>query len=80
MIAFSARFKDAFKLALAMLIAYAIALSQGWGTPFWAGLAVAFCGLTAVGESLNKGLLRVFGTLFGAMMAASTPSPKREYG
>ena len=67
MIAFSARFKDAFKLALAMLIAYAIALSQGWGTPFWAGFAVVFCGLTAVGDSLNKGLLRVFGTLFGAV-------------
>ena len=76
----STRFKDAFKIALAMVITYAIALSQGWGTPFWAGFAVVFCGLTAVGDSLNKGLLRVFGTLFGAMMAASTPSPKREYG
>lgn len=76
----STRFKDAFKLALAMVITYAIALSQGWESPFWAGLAVAFCSLTGVGESLNKGMLRVFGTLFGAMMAASTPSPKREYG
>ena len=66
-IAFSARFKDAFKMALAMVITYAIALSQGWGTPFWAGLAVAFCSLTSVGESLNKGLLRVFGTMFGAV-------------
>jgi uncharacterized membrane protein YccC len=68
MITFSAPFKDAFKMALAMVIAYAIALSQGWGTPFWAGFAVAFCGLTGVGESLNKGMLRVFGTLFGAVM------------
>ena len=63
----SVRLKDAFKIALAMLITYAIALSQGWGTPFWAGFAVVFCGLTAVGDSLNKGLLRVFGTLFGAV-------------
>lgn len=68
MIHFSAPFKDAFKMALAMVVTYAIALSQGWGTPFWAGFAVAFCGLTGVGESLNKGLLRVFGTLFGAVM------------
>jgi uncharacterized membrane protein YccC len=68
MITFSAPFKDAFKIALAMVITYAIALSQGWGTPFWAGFAVAFCGLTGVGESLNKGMLRVFGTLFGAVM------------
>jgi hypothetical protein len=44
-------------------------LSQGWGTPFWAGFAVAFCGLTEVGDSLNKGLLRVFGTMFGAAAA-----------
>jgi hypothetical protein len=67
MIVPSDRFKDAFKIALAMVITYAIALSQGWETPFWAGFAVVFCGLTAVGDSLNKGLLRVFGTLFGAM-------------
>jgi uncharacterized membrane protein YccC len=69
MIAPPARFKDAFKIALAMLLAYAIALSMGWETPFWAGFAVVFCGLTAVGDSLNKGLLRVFGTLFGAVVA-----------
>ena len=68
MIRFSDPFKDALKMALAMVITYAIALSQGWGTPFWAGFAVAFCGLTGVGESLNKGVLRVFGTLFGAVM------------
>ena len=49
MIALSDRFKDAVKMALAMVITYAIALSQGWGTPFWAGFAVAFCGLTGVG-------------------------------
>jgi uncharacterized membrane protein YccC len=58
--------KNSFKLSLAMVITYAVALSQGWGTPFWAGFAVTFCGLTTVGDSLNKGLLRVFGTLFGA--------------
>ena len=65
----SMRFRDAIKMALAIVIAYAIALSAGWGTPFWAGFAVVFCGLTAVGDSLNKGLLRVFGTLFGAAVA-----------
>jgi uncharacterized membrane protein YccC len=64
----SARFKDAFKIALAVVITYAIALSQGWGTPFWAGLAAVICALTGVGESLNKGLLRVFGTMFGAVV------------
>jgi uncharacterized membrane protein YccC len=62
----SQRFKDAFKLALAMLFAYGIALAMDWGHAFWAGFAVAFCGLTGVGDSLNKGLLRVVGTVFGA--------------
>ena len=38
----SQRFKDAFKIAVAIVITYAIALSQGWGTPFWAWFAVAF--------------------------------------
>ena len=56
----------AVSLALAMLLAYGIALAMDWGHAFWAGFAVAFCGLTGVGDSLNKGLLRVFGTLFGA--------------
>ncbi|MBW2520536.1 MAG: FUSC family protein [Deltaproteobacteria bacterium] len=65
----SQRFKDAFKIAVAIVITYAIALSQGWGTPFWAGFAVAFCGLTTVGDSLNKGLQRVFGTIFGASIS-----------
>ncbi|MEJ2197685.1 MAG: FUSC family protein, partial [Desulfuromonadales bacterium] len=65
----SQRFKDAFKIAVAIVVTYAIALSQGWGTPFWAGFAVAFCGLTTVGDSLNKGLQRVFGTIFGAAIA-----------
>ena len=64
----SARFKDAFKLALAMVITYAIALSQGWEKPYWAGLAAVICALTGVGESLSKGLLRVFGTMFGAVV------------
>ena len=67
--AISKKAKESFKIALAMVITYGIALSQGWGTPFWAGFAVAFCGLTTVGDSVNKGLLRVFGTIFGAAMA-----------
>ena len=67
MIVPSDRFRNAFKIALAMVITYAISLSQGWETPFWAGCAVVFCGLTTVGDSLNKGLLRVFGTLFGTV-------------
>ncbi len=39
MIPLSTRSKESIKIALAMAIAYAIAL--GWEKPFWAGFAVA---------------------------------------
>src|SRR5215471_13189207 len=67
----SDRVKAALKTALAMVLAYGVALSMDWDNPHWAGFAVAFCGLSTVGESLNKGLLRLCGTLLGGL-AAST--------
>ena len=62
----SDRVKAATKTALAMVLAYGVALSMDWDNPDWAGFAVAFCSLSTVGESLNKGLLRLSGTLLGA--------------
>jgi uncharacterized membrane protein YccC len=64
----SDRVKAAVKTALAMVLAYGIALSMDWDNPYWAGFSVAFCSLSTVDESLNKGLLRVAGTLVGSMM------------
>jgi uncharacterized membrane protein YccC len=51
------------------VLAYGIALSMDWENPDWAGFAVAFCSLSTVGESLNKGLLRLSGTLLGSLTA-----------
>ena len=65
----SDRVKAALKTALAMVLAYGVALSMDWDNPHWAGFAVAFCGLSTVGESLNKGLLRLCGTLLGGLAA-----------
>ena len=62
-------FKDAVRVALAMVIVYGIVLALGWHRPYWAGLAVAMCGLSTAGESLRKGLLRIGGTLFGVVVA-----------
>jgi uncharacterized membrane protein YccC len=67
--AFSDRAKPAAKTALAMVLAYGIALSMNWDNPDWAGFAVAFCSLSTVGESLNKGLLRLFGTMLAGLAA-----------
>src|SRR5262249_11629863 len=66
--AFSDRIKAAMKTALAMVLAYGVALSMDWDNPDWAGFSVAFCSLSTVGESLNKGLLRLSGTLMGGLV------------
>ncbi|MGD8978038.1 MAG: FUSC family protein, partial [Gammaproteobacteria bacterium] len=55
--------RHALRVALAMVIAFYISLSMGWERPAWAGLAVALCSLSTTGESVNKGLLRILGTL-----------------
>jgi uncharacterized membrane protein YccC len=65
----SDRAKAGIKTALAMVLAYGVALSMDWQYPYWAGFSVAFCSLSTVGESLNKGLLRLFGTLLGGLAA-----------
>lgn len=63
------KIKEAFKTALAMTITYAIALEMGWDKPFWAGFAVAFCSLATIGQSFNKAVFRMSGTLLGAVAA-----------
>ena len=65
----SFRFKESFKTALAMTTAYGIALAMDWEKPYWAAFAVAFIGLATVGQSLNKGAMRMLGTLLGGLMA-----------
>src|SRR5262249_1516261 len=65
----SDRVKTAIKTALATVLAYGVALSMDWENAYWAAFAVAFCSLSTVGESLNKGLLRLSGTLLGSLAA-----------
>lgn len=43
MILRSKRTRESIKTALAMTIAYAIALSMDWDRPYWAAFVVAFC-------------------------------------
>jgi uncharacterized membrane protein YccC len=65
----SRKAKEAIKTALAMTIAYGIALSMDWDKPMWAGFAVAFVSLATVGQSLNKAALRMLGTLVAVVLA-----------
>ena len=65
----STQLKEAFKVALAMAVAYGIALQLEWESPFWAGLSVAFCSAATFGQSLNSGVTRVGGTIFACAAA-----------
>lgn len=65
----SDRFKDAFRLALAMVITYGVAMGMDWNKPFWAALSVIFCSLATAGESINKGIDRIKGTAVAAAAA-----------
>jgi len=67
----SPRFKEAFKTALAMVLAYGIALSMDWEKPMWAAFAIAAVSFATVGQSIHKGALRMLGTLAAA--AARSP-------
>ena len=63
MLTLSTNAKEAIKIALAITIAYYVALRFSWMSPTWAAIAVAFISLPTAGQSLQKGLLRMGGTL-----------------
>jgi uncharacterized membrane protein YccC len=65
----SSKTKYAIKVALAMVTVYWIALSLDWMNPQWAAFAIAFVALPGQGQSLNKGLERLGGTLLGCLVA-----------
>ena len=65
----STQLKEAFKVGLAMAVAYGIALQLEWVSPFWAGLSVAFCSQATFGQSLNSGIMRVGGTILACAAA-----------
>ena len=71
MMTLSTRTKNAIKPALAIVIAYGISLGMGWENPYWAGFAVAMISLSTAGQSLNKGTMRMLGTLVAAAAALS---------
>ena len=67
MIALSRRAKEAIKVALAMVLVYAIAMQMGWDKPYWGGFSVVTINILSHGVSLSRGLLRSLGTLVGAV-------------
>jgi len=63
------RFKEAFKIALAFAMVYGIALKMSWMNPSWAAFGVAMIALPTAGQSINKGLDRLAGTIPGCISA-----------
>jgi len=57
------KFKEAVKIALAMTMAYYVALRFSLMSPTWAAISIAFICLPTAGQSLDKGVLRMGGTL-----------------
>lgn len=67
---FRDEWRGAFIVALSMTLAYTLAFYWQLDRPFWAGFSVSIlAGLPTVGQSLQKGALRIGGTLLGGAVA-----------
>ncbi len=62
-------FKEATKTGLAFAAVFGIALQADWMNPYWAGWAVAVVALPTAGASIQKGMLRILGTIPGCLAA-----------
>lgn len=60
-------YKEAFKTALAVAIVYGLALQFDWMKPYWAAFTVALIALPTAGQSFNKGVMRLAGTIPGCI-------------
>ena len=58
---------NALKTTIGIIAAWGIALVYQWPSPFMAPMAVLFLQTPFLGASMRKGLMRVFGTLAGAL-------------
>ena len=59
----------ALKTALAVTISYIVAIKMGWSQPYQGPIAImVIASATTLKESLGKGVMRVFGTIAGAIL------------
>ena len=65
----SDKLKFAIKASLSMALAYLIPLSQGWSQPGTAATTIILiAAMGSVGDSVQKGVMRVIGTIIGAVI------------
>ena len=65
----SSRIHTAAVTALAFVCTYVLAFYWNLDRPFWAGFTVFVISLPSIGQTLQKGVLRMFGTIAGAVAA-----------
>ncbi len=61
--------QEAFKFALSMVLMYWLALWMVWDLVQYGPLAILLISLSSAGASLNKGLMRVLGTVIACLVA-----------
>ena len=61
--------QEAFKFALSMVLMYWLALLMDWDLAKYGALAILLMSLSTSGASINKGVMRVIGTLIGCVVA-----------
>ena len=59
------RLQEAFKFALSMVLMYGLALWMDWDLARYGVLAIVLISLSTSGASINKGVMRVIGTIIG---------------
>ena len=69
MIQLSLAARESIKTGLAMSLACGCAMALGWSNPYWACIAVAVVSLPTVGESLQKCVQRLWGTIAAGLVA-----------
>ena len=62
------KLKEAIKVSFAFALVYGIALKINWISPSWAGWSVIAIAALPGGQSLQKGLLRIWGTLLACFI------------
>ena len=65
---FSRKAIESFKTALAITIAYGIALHMDWEQPRWAAITIALASLSTIGQSLNNAIERIIGTVTAGLV------------
>ena len=63
------KLKEAIKVALAFALVYGIALRINWMLPSWAGWSVVAVAASSSGQSIEKGAMRLLGTLLACLSA-----------